>query len=111
MKKRLLWLLLLSVTFIFVIGCNQKVVQPDTPENALMLLKHAIDFNSYEQFQSYFTDTRKGVFTKDAFNALAEISTSSAELRNYGFLRFENGEVLLVDLVRDKEKMYKVQDI
>lgn len=90
--------LLTSILFGVVIGCSNKTVKPDNPENTAWLMKLAIDNDDYASFNSLIADGRKGSISEGDFKELKDITTAGASYSRYELVTFENGEMLLVKL-------------
>ncbi|XEC96640.1 hypothetical protein AB6A23_08905 [Paenibacillus tarimensis] len=84
--------------------------QAATPENLARLVNFAMFTEDYPRFQSLWTDGRKGNMNEQQFMELISASyTESSRLGTYSYLKFQNGETLLLDIVRDDKGNYKVQ--
>jgi hypothetical protein len=94
MKKNLVVGLLIIV---ILVGCNEKVMKPDTPVNATNLMKFQIDNQNYSAFKSLFSEGTEDAVSIDTFQEFGEISTAGANYKNYELLTFTNGEMLLVE--------------
>ncbi len=100
--------------FALLIGCNnEKVVEPDTAVNAAALMKHRIDIENYEAFQQLFYDTAKGQVSKEEFEALGKLTTSSSDYREHMLVTFTNGEMLLVEFAPklEDDEHYQIVDV
>jgi hypothetical protein len=102
--------LLLLFTCLTLVSCADKKVKPDTPENLAMLVKYAINQNDLNDLNKYFADGRKEVISKMELSELSEVTTAGAEIRTYSFLKMENGEIFLIDIIKDRDGLYKAQD-
>ena len=108
--KSMLLITILMICFIFT-SC-EKTVKPDTPQNAGWLMKLAIDYDDYEEFNNLFSQGAKGTISKESFNEMQNITTAKTEYTHYQLLTFENGEMLLVRLTPEKVNgEYKIEDI
>lgn len=109
MKKLLLALLLFAL-----VGCsNEKTVEPDTPTNAAMLMKHRIDIQNYEAFQRLFYEEAKDTISKEEFKELQQFTTAGSEHREHMLLTFTNGEMLLVEFAAkiDEDENYEIVNL
>jgi uncharacterized lipoprotein NlpE involved in copper resistance len=110
MKKIVVGILLI---LLILVGCNEKVMQPDTPLNATNLMKFQIDNQNYSAFQSLFLEGTEDAVSVDTFQEFGEISTASANYKNYELLTFSNGEMLLVEFKPklEDEDEYQIVDV
>lgn len=116
MMRRVLTSLMASMTVLaFLTGCTSpKVVKPDTPTNAAIVLTNAMRIKDYDLFQSYFTESRKDAVSEADFERFSASYPGSAGLSLYEVMTFPNGEMFLVRLappVSDKEGLYKAEDM
>lgn len=103
------FVVILSISGMY--GCK-KNTKADTPTNAAVLLKQAIDENDYEAFNKLFNEGRKELITKGQLTELKESATPGSTFKHYEVITYDNGEMILVRLTPDKVKgEYKVEDI
>ena len=60
------------------------------------MLKLSIDQNDYERFNSFFSEGRKNVVSKETFEELSNITTGGGDYSLYEVITFTNGEMLLI---------------
>jgi hypothetical protein len=103
-------LLFCAISVLAVSACSNNNLKADTPENTAWLLKQAIDSKDIDMVNLYFTESRKGTISEAELEELSNLATAGSETRTYGFIQFDNGEMLLLDVVKGKDS-YKIQDI
>ncbi|WP_274365662.1 hypothetical protein [Paenibacillus thermotolerans] len=108
--NRVISLLFCAISVLAISACSNNNLKADTPENTAWLLKQAIGNKDIELVDSYFTESRKGAISEEELGELSRLVTAGSETRNYGFIQFETGEMLLLDLVKVKDS-YKIQDV
>ncbi|MDF2947483.1 MAG: hypothetical protein K0S51_2162 [Bacillales bacterium] len=104
---------LITLAFTLV-GCsNGKIVQPDSTDNAALLMNQSIVNQNYNAFQSLLTESKKESISEETFKRFGEISTSSANFKTYELLTFTNGEMLLLEFepVMEEGIDYKIVSI
>ncbi|MEH7239494.1 hypothetical protein [Bacillus sp. JJ1562] len=107
-KLLLLFIFLVGIT----LGCSNKSVKSNSPENTTWLMKLAIDNDDYVSFNSLFSDGRKGSISESDFKELKNISTARAGYIRYELVNFENGEMLLVRLAPpDGNNEIEIEDV
>jgi len=103
-------LLFCAISVLAASACSNNILKADTPENTAWLLKQAIGIRDIELVDSYFTESRKGAISEKELVVLSSLVTAGSETRTYGFIQFDNEEMLLLDLVKVKDS-YKIQDV
>lgn len=105
-------LLLLIFYFGITLGCSNKTVKPESPENTTWLMKSAIDNDDYVSFNSLFSDGRKGSISESDFKELKKMTSASAGYIRYELVTFDNGEMLLVRLTPpDGDNEIEIEDV
>jgi len=112
MVKRHLLLGLFIILILSLTACNNdKYLKPDTPVNATILINQAIsnnDVKGLNGIDALFTDGHAP--TADEVDELRKGMTGGAELRTYGLIAYQNGEMYLVELA-GLQDTYKGQSI
>jgi hypothetical protein len=112
MKLNTKYLLMLAIFSVIFVGCSNKILKPDSPDNTAWLMKIALDSNNYESFNSLFSEGKKGSISKSEFKELQYIPTAVTDFKRYELLTFENGQMLLVKLTPpDNNKEIKIEDV
>ncbi|OEH92844.1 hypothetical protein [Bacillus solimangrovi] len=97
---------------LFVSGCEDNYIKPNSAQNTTWLMKLAIENNDYEEFNSLFSDNRKDTISKGKFNELQDIITARSLHSNYELITFDNDKMLLVRLTPLMEdNKVKVEDV
>jgi hypothetical protein len=112
MKYNNKYLIMFAISIAIFVGCSNKTLKPDSPDNPAWLMKLAIDNNDYESFASLFSESRTGSISKSDFRELQDITTAGTEYKSYELITFENGQMLLVRLTpSDNNKEIKIEDV
>ena len=111
-RKNLILITFVVMASIFTSCTNSKLVKPDTPDNASLLLKMAISNGNYDSFNALFSDGRKNIVSKETLTEFSKISTAGSGNYLYELITFTNGEMLLVRYTAKKvDGEYKVEDV
>lgn len=98
--------------FMFTSCSNQKIVRPDTPVNAGIVMESFLKAGNYEDFNELFTDGRKNSVSIKQFNELRKLTTAGTGYELYELHTFSNGKMILIRLTPDKiNGEYKIEDV
>ncbi len=86
MKLNIKYLIMFVISIVIFVGCSNKTLKPDSPDNTARLMILAIDNNDYESFNYLFSEGRKGSVSKSDFRELQDITTAGIEYKRYELL-------------------------
>lgn len=116
MKKY--FFILINLLFILLSGCNQDNKIFDTPSNVSTQLVHLLNYTgvesseSYNEFLELFHNQSKENISLDMYDQLKSISSNGASLMTTELIRYQNGQVLLVNFYSEPVNgEYKIVDI
>jgi hypothetical protein len=58
MKLNNRYLIMFVISIAIFVGCSNKTLKPDSPDNTAWLMKIAIDNNDYESLDALFSENR-----------------------------------------------------
>ncbi|MCP8616280.1 hypothetical protein [Salirhabdus salicampi] len=96
--------IIVMIPFIFILfSCNnEKLLEPDTPTNASTLMKHQMNIDHYDGFKALFYEQEVSI-SNITFKELQNITTTGTRYQTFELLTFDNGEMLLIEFVRNLE--------
>ncbi|CAM2908606.1 hypothetical protein PASE110613_07165 [Paenibacillus sediminis] len=104
----------ISIFICIVVGCSSsKMISPNTLENTNRLLKDSLNNKDYALFQTYLSEPQKNKISRSQFEELTKMTTAGWGQDIYSLISFENGEMLLVNIIKDPKNngYFKIQDI
>lgn len=94
---------------ILPIGCEKT---NNSPFHASMSMKSSMDKLNYEEFTDAYAKGEESWISKEQFDEVKGLITSKASHEAYELLKFENGEMVLVEFASIPEKgEFKIQGI
>ncbi len=109
MKKKNIGAIIFLLSILSITAC-QKTNQ--TPLNASMAMKTSIENLNYEEFRGVYAKGEESWISEDLFIEVKSLLTSKSSHETYELLKFENGEMILVEFATiPQDGEYKVQGI
>ncbi len=109
MKKKSIILIISSIIILLITAC-QKV--NNTPLQASMSMKADMEHLNYEEFKDAYAKGEESWITKEQFVEVKGLMTSRVGHETYELLKFDNGEMILVEFAALTEKgEFKIQGI
>lgn len=109
MRKNSITLIILLITILSITAC-QKV--NNTPLYASMSMKANMEHLNYEEFTVAYAQGEGSWISKEQFDEIKGLMTSRVGHETYALLKFDNGEMILIEFATLTEKgEFKVQGI
>ena len=109
MKKKSIISIIFLITILSTSAC-QKINH--TPMHASMSMKANMEHLNYEDFTDAYAKGEEGWISKEQFYEVKELLTSGVGHETYELLKFDNGEMILVEFSTLPENgEFKVQGI
>jgi hypothetical protein len=96
---RMIVLILFLSSILVACSNDNEALKPNSPQNTTSLMKMYALQDNYEEFKSLFLNGTDAERTQASFNQLKGIATSSSGINSFTLLTFDNGEMVLVQLI------------
>ena len=109
MKKKSIISIIFLITIFSTTACQKT---NNTPLYASASMKVDMEHLNYEEFADAYAKGEESWISKEQFNEVKGLMTSQASHETYELLKFDNGEMILVEFATMPEKgEFKIQGI
>ena len=111
MRKKSIISIIILTTILSIPAC-QKTAKRDTPMLASLAMKTNMELLSYDEFINLNMQGNDTLISEEQFNEIKGIMTDKSSHETYHLLKFDNGEMILVELASQLEDgEFKIQGI